>query len=129
VQSPLILRMILRCATPWAYPRPGLRRRRRPDRAAHAVASYTAARTSPGCAFDEATFVVRRAFGRRLYGGRVPRTGDATIDGWFDRNLDVDAGDGLIPVMALTPVTIPIGFFVRLAVRASVYLRGRRGRA
>jgi len=125
IQSPVVLRMVLRCAAPWTHPRPGFGRRRRTDGAALAVAARTAARTSPGCRFEPGTFVVRQAFGRRLYGRAVPRTGDAAVDAWFNRNLDDDAGDALIAVMALTPITVLIGVFVRLAVRLSVVLRGR----
>ena len=128
IQTPVVLRMVLRCAAPWTHPRPGYRRRRRTDAAALAVAARTAARTSPGCRFEPETFVVRGAFGRRLYGRAVPRTGDARVDSWFDRNLDDDAGDALIAVMALTPGTLVVGFFVWAAMRASVFLRGRRQR-
>lgn len=126
IQSPLILRMVLRCAAPWAYPRPGFLRRRRTDRLALAVATHTAARTSPGKAFDPTTFVVREAFGRRLYGGPMPRTGVDRLDAWFDRHLDIEGGDALVVVMALTAVTIPIGLVVRFAVQLDVLRRTRR---
>jgi len=126
IQSPLILRMVLRCAAPWSYPRPGFARRRRTDRRAGAIAAHAAARTSPGFPFDAETFVIRGVFGRKLYGGPIPRTGVPALDDWFDRHLDIERGDALIAVMALTPVTVPIGVFVLLAVRLDVLRRERQ---
>lgn len=56
---------------------------------------------SGGLAFDSATGICRSAYAEQLY-RTMPRSGDADIDGWFEKSLDHVAGDAVILVAALT---------------------------
>jgi hypothetical protein len=102
-QSALIVRALQRFWAPTVFPSgiegqsEGARRR------AVVIARNAAERLNPDERFDEETFVVRGAYGfsGALY-DEPPRCGDRALDDFFARNVDLAAGDGLIPTAVPT---------------------------
>jgi len=99
-QSPVVYAMLHRFVPAITFPQLARLCVTPPPRAVDA-ATYTVAQTSPGKEFDPTTGVVRKALDAAgsLYGRELPFSGNACIDDFFARGMDVGAGDSLIAVV------------------------------
>jgi len=97
-QSPTVYRLSEQLVPTGTYPALRPRGTHRDAGVARSLARFTAERTSPGCQFEEDSFIVRHAYGHALFGDKPHAIHDAAVDHYFNERMNLSAGDATIIV-------------------------------